>query len=294
LVSFLHCQISFPIKESISALTKNHGGAWFAKGDIWQTLQDEFNVSVKEKENFEQELQQAVEESQLDKQAESGQYCIHGTLNSDRSSTEDEETKSGSEEKKPKQKTSKKRKRAASAPSPRKDRKTAPDFEVPSDFIIEKIVRQSGQTAGRVDTYWYTPDRKAKFRSRLEIQRYLNDIPKRTPRSQKKKGTKSKTTSKSKSKTKTKTKPKPKPKTRTPKPKSKSKSSIASEEIAKPTSVGSSGEDGTEMWAESLEVPQVYDFEIKLPQISAEGMLEGYIESLSHDSDDTKDHEVEQ
>ena len=44
----------------------------------------------------------------------------------------------------------------------------------PKGWMIELVERRAGDTIGRMDKYWYSPITKRKFRSRLEIRRFLD------------------------------------------------------------------------------------------------------------------------
>ncbi|KAK9122706.1 hypothetical protein Sjap_012308 [Stephania japonica] len=45
---------------------------------------------------------------------------------------------------------------------------------LPPGWVVERRVRTSGRSAGAVDTYYYDPERKKKFRSKNEVFHYLS------------------------------------------------------------------------------------------------------------------------
>jgi len=129
--------------ESIcNALTKLHqkekGSSSCSKETIWQTMIDDLQVDPLTKDTFEQELQKAVRDSRL--LFKNDLYCLaHNQKEDEESATE---------------------------------RIKLDDILLPKGWRTETTTRKSGGTKGRQDLYWYSPGGK-KFRSKLEVKRFL-------------------------------------------------------------------------------------------------------------------------
>jgi Methyl-CpG binding domain len=74
-------------------------------------------------------------------------------------------------------------KSAKNAPESKPEWFGAPDddlglenFTWPNGWTKERVRRKSGATAGTMDTYWYSPGRAMRFRSKSELKRYFKAV----------------------------------------------------------------------------------------------------------------------